>query len=851
MIVRRFCLLFITLCSFGAASIARADLNVAFDNTLVSRVNGITTIQIWPACKMRLLDHSPLESGKELRIRVSTGPDCAELFGETDSERYAQDSFRLANVTDILFVALSPTNTFITIRFDEPQRFVVRQRLVGWIEVDVDTLADPASIVAAMPEPLQDAQPEAEARDIFSREPRARTRPAPIPGRASARVNPTPSSDGEFVVQLGVFADTGPAIARLREVGGEHLGFASAFVVNGRTWHGLSLGFFDSEEDAATILEQVRSDFPDAWIRYTNDLERSTALAGLDVRDVADSGVLAVAVRLTASADDATLQRLLADARRALLDRRYDDAVQQLTEVLEIPAHSRRGEARELLGVAFERSGQTANAIAEYEAYLDEFAENPNADRVTARLNGLSSIDASDVRAASANPTATRAAGDWQISGGISQLYWRNQEQLVDDGNYLVAASGVLSLADATASRRGERFDLLMRFNGAYQYNLIEFDPRGDIGWVSDAFVDIVDRRYNVQGRIGRQRNRSNGVLTRFDGASLSYRIRPDITLAASVGLPIDSPRYKSDADRSFYAASVSVDGLLDDRLDGSVFTQQQKVDGVMDRQAVGGEFRYQNGPLSVVGLLDVDLSYGVLNNALINASWLLDNGWTVSARANGGALPYLTTRNALAGQTATSIEQLLETYSEGQIRTLARDRTAQAASGTLGLSIPMGARFDASIDVTLRQADATVASGGVAALPDTGSQMFLNATLVGTNFLGANDLLILSARHNSTRTRDTQMLLVDARVPIGRGLRVSPRVVFEQHSFTSSGTEQRVITPSVRLLYRWKNILIDAEAGGRWSNRDIPATELDPFSVDGVEDLYGGFVNLSYRLEF
>ena len=445
---------------------------------------------------------------------------------------------------------------------------------------------------------------------------------------------------------------------------------------------------------------------------------------------------------------------------------------------------------------------------------------------------------------------AARSSDEWQFTGGVSQYYWRNQEQFVHDGNYLVSTSGVLGLADITASRRGARFDMLARFNGAYQFNLVEFDDDGDVGWVSNAFVDVVDGQLGLQGRFGRQTDRSGGAIGRFDGAAVSWRWRPDITFGLSTGIPMDSPRYISDSSRFFYSVKAEFESLLKDRLQASIFTKQQTVDGISDAQTLGAEFRYSDGPLSVIGLVDADLSYSVLNTALVNANWQLDNGWSVNARGSVGALPYLTTRNALAGQTATSIDELLETYTEGQIRTLARDRTAQATSGTVALSIPLGERFDVSLDVTARRADATVASGGVAAIPDTGTQTFVNATVVGTSLLRENDLLLVSLRSSSTRTRDTQMLLLDARLPFGRALRFSPRVTVEQHSF-ENGTDQQVISPSVRIMYRWKNLLLDLEAGGRWSNRDVAPAELDPFTPDGIEDLYGGFVNLGYRWEF
>jgi hypothetical protein len=128
---------------------------------------------------------------------------------------------------------------------------------------------------------------------------------------------------------------------------------------------------------------------------------------------------------------------------------------------------------------------------------------------------------------------------------------------------------------------------------------------------------------------------------------------------------------------------------------------------------------------------------------------------------------------------------------------------------------------------------------------------VFFNATLVGTNLLRENDLLLMSARYNSTRTRDTASFVLDSRLPFGRAFRVSPRVGVTYHTLTNSDTEQLIVTPSLRLMYRWRNLLIDLEAGGRWSNRDLPATEIDPFTTDGVEELFGGFVNLGYRWEF
>jgi hypothetical protein len=215
------------------------------------------------------------------------------------------------------------------------------------------------------------------------------------------------------------------------------------------------------------------------------------------------------------------------------------------------------------------------------------------------------------------------------------------------------------------------------------------------------------------------------------------------------------------------------------------------------------------------------------------------------------GVQPFLTTRNALAGQLTTSVDDLLLIYTEGQVRRLARDRTAQSTALSAGLSMPLGDRYELSFDVAMRQADATVASGGVVAIPETGNQVFATATLVGTSLLRSNDLTVVSLRYDATRTHNTSMLLLDARIPFGERLRVSPRVAVTNRSAKLTDETQLVIAPALRAMLRWGNFLLDLELGARWSSRDLPPTELDPFTEDGVEEATGGFVNLGYRWEF
>lgn len=829
-----------------------AATNLAIDNILLSKTSGVSTVQIWPACRMRYVDHTPFDAGLEVRIRVALGADCDAYVGEFANERYAPASLHLANVTDVVFERFNPRDVFITVRFDEAQKFEVRQTSLGWIEVFVDTRIDPSTLPQVKaPDVLQSERPAAVSSLPLPRSQRPTTSPAPRSPRRTPPPAAPASRTGNFVAQLGVFDDPDLAIRSLQGASIPYLAYSTSLEVNGRRWHGLQLGFFENEADAQALVDSLAARFPDAWVRYVDPDEARLALASGDIRDSGER-VAAVAIRPENSLQAEEMAQLMSDGRIALIERHYGDAIRIYSRLLQADNHPHRAEAREMLGIAFERSGRPENAIAEYQAFAVEFPNAIGADRVASRLISLETALSPPIAANARAPAKTTAATDsWQIHGGISQYYWRNQEQRVHDGNYLVSSSGVLALGDVGASRRGERFDVMARINGAYQFNLVNYDDTGDIGWVSDAYIDVRDNKLGLDGRIGRQTRRQDGVLGRFDGIGLQYRFLPDLSVSVSAGVPVDSPRYIGDSDRRFYAGSATLEGLWRDQLSASIFTHQQSVDGIYDRQAVGGELHLTGSEMSIVTLIDFDLSYNVLNSALINAIWYLDNGWSLSGRLDVGAEPYLTTRNALSGQTAATVEQLLSNYTEGQVRRLARDRTTQSTVISVGVSAPFGERFDLSLDASLRQADATVASGSVAARPDTGNELFFNGTLAATGILRDNDLLLASLRHDSLRTRDTWRFLVDTRIPLFRSLRINPRVVLTHHALHDSDTTQTVFEPAIRVLYRRGNILLDLEAGGRWSDRELPATEFDPFTPDGTEELLGGFVNLGYRWEF
>ena len=604
-------------------------------------------------------------------------------------------------------------------------------------------------------------------------------------------------------------------------------------------------GPYASLTDAEAAWQSLQARFPDSWIRVVPSfdalpLDRS-AHAG-DAVAAGLNGELAL--------DETALAERMRIAREALLAQNYALAISNYRDVLAVAEHGYRADAREYLGVAYERSLKSTEAIAEYRAWLSEFGATDGAARVNARLEGLENAAA----APNENTFAIAAAAPqprMQWRGGLSQVFRRDVSQFVDDGDGELTASALYNYADLAFVRRGERFDALGRFSGSYVYDA-NTDARTseDTGWVSDAYVRLTDNKLGLDATVGRQRTNGTGVLTRFDGLKLDYRWREDITVGGVVGVPIDTARYVGNRDRSLYGANVLFNDVVAG-IDAQVYGIRQTVAGVVDRDAVGAEVYYANGSVSATGLLDFDLSYNELNSLLFSGNWQATERLAVNALVETGRNPALTTRNALTGQDARTLDELLDVYSEGQVRTLALDRTPEATNLGLGAAYTLTDRTRLSVDYASRETDATVASGGVPALPATGRQTYLIATLTTTSFVRDGGLTRVQLRQDKTLTQEVTRLTLETRVPF-RGLRINPLLHLSTRDLLTDGSEQTIIEPVIRVFYRWgDNMLFELEAGGRYSNRELAAGVVDPFIADGEEELFGSYINVGYRWEF
>ena len=829
----------------ATAGIAALSASAApVDHVRLSRTGSVSTVEIELGCAMRYLDHSPAESGIEFRVQLELGQDCINALRNTPSARYRPPGARLANLETVDFDTTGRSEGAITLRFERPVRLRLHQTANQYL--------------------LTLLIQEASGAEPSTPPPRAQvTRPAPDApatpvGDPARHVQRTPSGELEkFAIRLQEFESSEhvdeAALQRIRS----HVVYTNEVALSGRQWIELRMGFFDTEEEALAALSGVQTIYPDAWITIASPAEQAIARQ----RQMQQQDVAAIeakpepeAARSNPAAprlDDAIVAELMTDAKSAIVTADYDKSIRIYTKVLAESDGPHRREAREFLGVVREKNGQLAHARAEYKAYLDEFPPGPETDRVSQRLAALAAAPAAAVQV----PRTTRDTQPetaWQIEGGISQFYLHGVDLARDDEDR-VAESAVLSQADFYVTRRGERFDLIGRGNVSYLYEFAD-NGRDNQGRVSYAYLDIADNRSTTTARIGRQTQHRGGILGRFDGAQVSYSPWTDITLKFNAGLPVDTPRYVSSPDHYFYGGSVEFNDFAS-VLDVSVFANMQTIDGIADRQAVGGDAQFHRGGLNVIGLIDYDASYNVLNNAMITGSWRFNDRITVSGRYQGGAAPYLTTRNAIIGQPFNTIDSLKEIYTEGQIRRLARNRTAEFRSGSATISAELSERWNINASMYYNEYGATVASGGVAAFPATGPIYDWNLHFLGASILKTADSVNLGYRRHESRRDDSNTVFADIRFPIGSGLRINPRlsVTRQQRFRTGLGeAEQWVVDPMLRIVYRWRQrYRVEFEMGGRWSDEELPPDPLLPPSQAESIETSAYYLHLGYWMDF
>lgn len=526
------------------------------------------------------------------------------------------------------------------------------------------------------------------------------------------------------------------------------------------------------------------------------------------------------------------LEKILADARASMQDRDYDAAIRLYTKLLEYPENATRPPAQEFLGLARERKGQLAQAKKEYEEYLRRYPDGADADAVQQRLAALATLDGAT------KPTkGSLDAPRWQVDGALAQEYRHDTNDVTSNG---VAANGVGqtaldSEADLQVRYRGDRYDFNSRVFAGYVRDMLS--GTGDapnIVRLPQAFVEVDDHRADWVARLGRQSQTTGGVYGSYDGAYFGWQWKPNLKVSAAAGATLQSYDASVQHDRTFADVSVEWLGVLPG-LDLTGFVFQQQAGGVLDARQVGLESRYYRDGRSLVAQANYDLSFRVLNSATALGSLSLPDRWVVTGVFDHRHAPFLGMYNALIGQATSSLSELIAVNGESGVRQLALDRTAIADLGTLGVQHPLTEQLQWGLDLSFSRVGGTVASGGVAATPASGSAIGVSTQLLGGGWLVDGDVDTVGLGYTTRQGTRAVSVFGTARYPITQTVRIGPRL---QVSYTS-GNDPKTGTssgwsasPSVLADWRLRHGTVQFEAGYEQSalNASLaPGVPLDP----------------------
>ncbi len=519
-----------------------------------------------------------------------------------------------------------------------------------------------------------------------------------------------------------------------------------------------------------------------------------------------------------------TGENLWTKAKTALAEGRYDKAILLMTQLRKTGNNKQQKLAQEFIGVARERKGQLAFARDEYKRFLKEYPDTPEAKRVQQRLDALIGLEtlAKDRKLKNRSRSRRKNSRGWANYGSLSSDY-RYTGTVDNNGDYRNSLSLLNIDADVTGRYRSDDYELQVRFSGGHYEDLLP-SSSATTERLRYLYINAQTADNKYKARLGRQRTHKGGVIGRFDGLLLSAETFEDISINLVSGFPVDSSRITSiDTERVFYGLNVDFDNIWKD-FDFNLFAIQQDIKGgLIDRQAVGGEARYVSGNNSFFSLVDYDTHFKSLNAFLVNGNHRFENDTRVNWSVNIRKSPYLSTRNALIGQPADSIQELqLLFITDAEIQDLAIDRTLESKSASVQISMPYTDDIDFSGSLTWLNLSAAPASGGVPAFASSGSQFYLNFQATGRKVLTSRDTSYVGIRYSSLNTSKIFSIYGNSRLPWGKKSYFNPKIRFDFRNNTN-GSSQFNISPSLRYQYQEKKHIFYAEAGMIYFVTQIP----------------------------
>ena len=553
----------------------------------------------------------------------------------------------------------------------------------------------------------------------------------------------------------------------------------------------------------------------------------------------------------SAGPGEAAVAVLVTQARSDMKQNRFEAAVASLKKAVQQPENRRTPEARELLGVAYQKAKQNAAAKEVYEDYLRRYPKGDGTEGVRQRLLAIDTAAAAPaerLRAAVSAPIGPDGApvptGEpaprpsfGSVSASFSSSYIRDDSYSVSrdrtqalDLNktkeeYQSHQNEILSSFDSTAQWGDGNTKMKFRFSGTNEYRI---EPTTEeLFGISSLYLDTSVKDWGTTFRLGRQIRNSGGILGRFDGAVFTYQYDPIFGFSTFGGSPVE---YRVDMpfknDRYFGGGSLNFGPWKG--LDGDIYAIEQVDRNIVDRQAVGAELRYNDLTKSAFVNVDYDIHFDKLDAAIFTGTWTMPDKSILRAGADYRMAPYLTAWNALQGQPFTTLYDLLKVRTQAEVQQMAVDRTATYQSANVGYTRQITDKLQVNLDVTQAHINGTIASYNVGSTPDSGDEFYFGAQLIGSSLLADGDMYSVSARYSDLKESNNVAVDLSTRYPVMEDVRVQPHIVGAYSTGKTGGWSEYTVIPSLLVSYYLrKDLNFELEVGDRmtWRNQGTTQT--------------------------
>lgn len=558
----------------------------------------------------------------------------------------------------------------------------------------------------------------------------------------------------------------------------------------------IRLGFFKTREQAQSVLIEVEKYNINGRVDTVKQDELHIVAQWRQYLTVTTE-----AITPALGGGPVPVDHLMVIADQAMQDKSYVKAIGLYTRIINTE-NSDSGQveqiklAQEKLALARERNDQLAHAKAEYQAYLDRYPGGEGAVRVSRRLNRLimQQVPGADI---SNTSQAYAPEAEWRHNGNLYQFYHRNKIDVDDEGSF--TANSVISTNINYLGRTlNNPSPMEVSFSAT---NLHDTESSADDETrVTSMYFDMTSENRLFDIRLGRQKSTYTSIFNRFDGIEAGYMVSPDYKAKLIFGYPYESTETVDDRkDKYFYSAGITI---FPDKLgwNSSLYYLEQKADSVLDRQEIAVDTRYQGHQSSFYSVMDYSLQYETLNLFLATYNKQLEDQSWINIVANYRKNPFLTTTNALLGQTgASSIADLLDIYTEEEIEQLSLDRTAAYKSLSAYYTHYINSDVQISADITASNMSGTDASEGVEALQDTDNEYSYSLGLVRKNLFTQDDMNIINMRRSNLATSDALLLSASTNFRIDDSWLIRPGFSYDTRNY-NDGRSSEAIRPMLRI---------------------------------------------------